>query len=154
MWLLFTHHSIIFLYFVWNTLLQNIFILYFWQLFIERAYYQNMSRTSRNRRRRQKRKLSREKFRRQMSDLVVRLASFAIETAGKEAGPFLRKRKKILLVEPWNVPRNDRLTSLKISIVIRLALFARETVKKAGPFLRKRKKILQVEPWKAPRDDR
>jgi len=59
-----------------------------------------MSRTSRNRRRRQKRKLSREKLRRQMSDLVVRLASFAIETAGKEAGPFLRKRKKILLVEP------------------------------------------------------
>ena len=47
-----------------------------------------MSRTSRNRRRRQKRKLNREKFHRQMSDLVVRLASFAIETAGKEAGPF------------------------------------------------------------------
>ena len=59
-----------------------------------------MSRTAKNRRRRQKRKLSREKFRRQMSDLVVRLASFAFDQVGKEAGPFLRKRKKILLVEP------------------------------------------------------
>ena len=38
---------------------------------------------------------------------MVRLAFFALETAGKEAGPFLPKGKKILLVEPWNVPRND-----------------------------------------------
>ena len=59
-----------------------------------------MSRTARNRRRRQRRKLNREKFRREMSNLMVRLAFFALETAGKEAGPFLPKGKKILLVEP------------------------------------------------------
>ena len=59
-----------------------------------------MSRTARNRRRRQRRKLNREKFRREMSNLMVRLAFFALETAGKEAGPFLPKSKKILQVEP------------------------------------------------------
>ena len=48
--------------------------------------------------------------------LMVRLAFFALETAGKEAGPFLPKGRKILLVEPWNVPRNDQFDTVNLWI--------------------------------------